>query len=267
MTDAGDAGDADETSADADAAAGPRARADGGAPAAQRTVGILGGMSYHSTLDYYREVNAGVNDALGGHHSADLLVSSVDFGPVEALMREGDFDALGERLAARARGLEAGGAEAVLLATNTMHRVAPAIEAALSVPFVHIVDVTAEAVREAGHERVGLLGTRFTMGESFARDRFAENGVEVVVPDAADRELVDDVVFDELVHGVVREESRAAYRRVVADLLDRGAEGVVFGCTEIGMLLDRADVDAPVFDTTERHVARAVDLCLGRVDP
>jgi aspartate racemase len=250
-----------------DAGGDRRASIDRESSADRRTVGILGGMSYHSTLDYYREVNAGVNDALGGHHSADLLVSSVDFGPVEALLRAEEFDALGERLAARAGGLEAAGAEAVLLATNTMHRVAPAIEDALSVPFVHIVDVTAEAIREAGCERVGLLGTRFTMGEPFARDRFAENGVAVVVPDAADRELVDDVVFEELVHGVVREESRAAYRRVVADLVDRGAEGVVFGCTEIGMLLERSDVDVPVFDTTERHVARAVDLCLGRVDP
>ncbi|MFC7137622.1 aspartate/glutamate racemase family protein [Halobaculum litoreum] len=227
------------------------------------TVGVLGGMSSQSTVEYYRRLDAGINDVRGGHHAADLVIRSVDFGEVERFIREDRWEEAGAFLAAAARDVEAAGAEVVVMATNTMHRVAPAIEDALGVPFVHIVDPTAEAVTAAGLDTVGVLGTSAVMEGDFYADRFADHGIDVVVPDEADRRLVDDVIFDELTAGVVSEESRAAYLRVIDDLVDAGAEGVVLGCTEIDLLVEQRDrPDVPLFDTTALHVERAVEWSL-----
>jgi len=231
-----------------------------------RTIGILGGMSWQSSVDYYRYINTGVAERLGGYHSARTLMLSVDFAEIEALQAADDWDAAGQRLAEDARALEAGGAGAVVLATNTMHRVAPAIQAAVSIPLLHIADPTGEAIRDAGLARVALLGTRYTMEQEFYRGRLVERfGLDVLVPDEPDRTRVHDVIYNELVHGVVQDESREAYRSVVARLVERGAEGVILGCTEIGLLLSAADVPVPVFDTTRLHCEAAVDWLLDEV--
>ena len=230
---------------------------------AMRKIGLLGGMSWESSALYYAILNEAVRERLGGYHSARVVMSSVDFAEVEALQAAGEWAAAGELLAGEAAALEAAGAECLVLCTNTMHKVAGAIEAATTVPLVHIVDVTAAAVRAAGLSRVALLGTRFTMEQSFVRDRLAAHGVEALVPSGEDLETVHRVIYDELVHGVVREPSRAAYVEVVGRLVDAGAKGVVLGCTEIELLLGADDVDVPVFATTRLHALAAVDLALG----
>ena len=227
-----------------------------------RTIGVLGGMSPASTTHYYERIVAGVNEARGGHTSAPLVVYSVDFGTVAPAIDDDRWDEAGEYLAERATAIADAGADALFLATNTMHRVADRVAAA-PVPFVHIVDPTAEAIRERGVETVGVLGTETTMEADFYRDRFADHGLDTVVPGADDRAAVDRVIFDELVHGEVRDDSRELYREVVADLRAEGAQAVVLGCTEIEMLIGPDDVSLPVFDTTAHHVERAVELCLG----
>jgi aspartate racemase len=227
-----------------------------------RRIGLLGGMSWESSALYYEILNAAVRERLGGYHSARVLMSSVDFAEVEAMQAAGEWDAAGALLAAEAAALEAAGAECLVLCTNTMHKVADAIEAATDIPLIHIVDVTAEAVRAAGLSRVALLGTRFTMEQAFVRDRLATHGIEALVPPGEDRELVHEVIYGELVHGVVREASRAAYVDVVDRLVADGAEGVVLGCTEIELLLRPQDVDVPVFATTRLHALAAVDFAL-----
>jgi aspartate racemase len=227
-----------------------------------RRIGLLGGMSWESTALYYRLVNEEVRDRLGGFHSARLVMASVDFAEVEAMQAAGDWAAAGELLAPEAQGLEAAGAECVVLCTNTMHTVADAIEAAVGIPLLHLADVTADAVRAAGLDRVALLGTRFTMERPFYADRLRSHGVDALVPEAADRTLVHDVIYDELVHGVVRDESRAAYVDVVRRLVERGAGGVVLGCTEIELLVGPGDVEVPVFATTALHARAAVDFAL-----
>lgn len=228
-----------------------------------RRIGLLGGMSWESSALYYEILNAAVRERLGGYHSARVLMSSVDFAEVEAMQAAGEWDAAGALLAAEGAALEAAGAECLVLCTNTMHKVADAIEAATDVPLIHIVDVTAEAVRAAGLSRVALLGTRFTMEQAFVRDRLATHGIEALVPPGDDRELVHEVIYGELVHGVVREASRAAYVDVVDRLVADGAEGVVLGCTEIELLLRPHDVEVPVFATTRLHALAAVDFALG----
>ncbi|QKE85710.1 aspartate/glutamate racemase family protein [Arthrobacter sp. NEB 688] len=227
-----------------------------------RLLGVLGGMSWTSTEAYYRGLNAGVAARLGGLHSARLLLHSVDFAPVAAAQHADDWPGTARLLADAARGLAAGGAQALLLATNTMHRVADEIEDAAGVPLLHIADPTADALLAGGHRRVGLLATRFTMEQAFYADRLRAHGLEVLVPGAEDRALVHRVIYDELVRDVVREGSRAAYREVVGRLVDAGAEAVVLGCTEIGLLLHDGDADVPLVDTTALHVAAGVDwLC------
>ncbi|TFV50427.1 aspartate/glutamate racemase family protein [Blastococcus sp. TF02A-35] len=228
-----------------------------------RTIGLLGGMSWESSALYYRLLNEAVRERLGGLHSARCVLLSVDFAEIERLQVAGDWDRAGELLAADARSLQAAGADLVLLCTNTMHVVAGAVTAGLDVPLLHIGDSTAEAVTAAGLGRIGLLGTRYTMEQPFLLDRLSAAGLEVVVPDQADRDLVHRVIFEELVLGVVREESRTAYREVVA----RGAQGVVLGCTEIELLLGPDDVDVPTFPTTALHVAAAVRAALGEGGP
>lgn len=229
---------------------------------AMRKIGLLGGMSWESTALYYRLVNEDVRERLGGFHSARLVLASVDFAPVEAMQVAGDWEGAASFLADEARSLEAAGAECLVLCTNTMHKVADAVEDAVGIPLLHLADVTADAVRAAGLGRVALLGTRFTMEQPFYADRLRSHGLDVLVPEGEDRTLVHDVIYDELVLGVVREESRAAYVEVVERLVSQGAEGVVLGCTEIELLIGPDDVDVPVFATTALHARAAVDFAL-----
>lgn len=233
-----------------------------------KVLGLIGGMSWTSTISYYRRLNQLVAERLGGHHSARLLLYSVDFEAVERLQHAGRWDEAGELLADAARRLVAGGAEGIVLCTNTMHKVAGHIEAAVDQPLLHIADATGEAIRAAGHRRVGLLGTRFTMEEPFYRERLAENfGLETLVPGEDDRAMMHRVIFDELCAERIEPESRRAFRRVVADLADHGAGAVILGCTEIALLIGPEDVSLPVFDTAELHVRSAVDFALGKEDP
>lgn len=228
-----------------------------------RRIGLLGGMSWESTAVYYRLINEAVRDRLAGLHSADCLVRSVDFAPLEARMAVGDWAGVEAVLVAEARALEAAGAEVLVLCTNTMHKVAGAIETAVAVPFVHIVDATAQVVHRRGLRRVGLLATAYTMEQDFYVGRLSErHGLEVLVPEPADRALVHRVVFDELCQGVVDDGSRAAYRDVMARLAQRGAEAILLACTEIGLLVGPVDATVPLFDTTELHALAAVELAL-----
>ncbi|HEX3930975.1 MAG TPA: amino acid racemase [Nocardioides sp.] len=228
-----------------------------------RLLGVLGGMSWTSTEAYYRALNTQVAGRLGGLHSARLLLHSVDFDGIAERQHSGDWPGTAEILAEAARGLAAGGAEGLLLATNTMHKVAPEIEAASGLELLHIADATAAAVRAAGLGRVGLLATAFTMEDTFYVGRLAAHGVEALVPPAAQRAEVHRIIYDELVLDVVRDESRAVYRRVMADLVDAGSEGLILGCTEIGLLVGSGDTTVEVFDSTVIHVAAAVEWILG----
>lgn len=227
-----------------------------------RLIGLLGGMSWQSTAEYYRILNELAAERLGGLHAARCLLYSVDFAGIEAMQAEGRWDDAARELTAAARALEAGGAEFVVLCTNTMHKVAAEISGGISVPLLHLADATAAAVTAAGVGTVGLLGTRFTMSESFYRGRIESHGPKVLVPGEADRKTVHDVIYDELCLGVVREESRAAYREVIARLVEQGAEGVVLGCTEIELLVGPADSPVPLFPTTRLHCEAAMDLAL-----
>ncbi len=227
-----------------------------------RTIGMLGGMSWESTSEYYRLVNEAVRERLGGLHSASVLVSSLDFADIERMQVEARWDDAGRLLADHARRLEAGGAELVMLCTNTMHKVIAPVVAAVSVPVLDIVEVAAEAVRGAGLQRVGLLGTRFTMEDGFYTDRLAAAGVVPVVPDAADRDLVHRVIYEELCLGVLRADSRQAYQEVIDRLVAAGAEGVLLACTEIELLIGAHDSPVPVFPTTRLHVEAAVSYAL-----
>jgi len=228
-----------------------------------KRIGLLGGMSWESSIEYYRLVNAITRERLGGLHSADCLLRSVDFAEIEVLQRENRWDEAGERLAAEARALAAGGAELLVLCTNTMHKVADAIAAAVDVPFVHIADTTADAVKAAGLGTVGLLATGYTMEQDFYVGRLRDaHGLEVLVPPQADRRLVHDVIYDELCVGVIDDGSREQYRRIMGELADRGAEGILLGCTEIDLLVGADDSPVPVFDTTRLHAERAVELAL-----
>jgi aspartate racemase len=224
-----------------------------------KTLGLIGGMSWESTVPYYRIVNARVRERLGGLHSAKLVMHSVDFAAIEALQRADDWDAAGAILADAARGLRAAGAEAIVVCTNTMHLVAPAIEAAVDVPLLHIADATAARIRAAGLDTVALLGTRFTMERDFYRARIEAAGIAVLTPDAADRETVHRVIYEELCLG---EESRDAYRRIIAGLVARGAQGAILGCTEIGLLIGESDAPVPLFDTARIHAEAAADWAL-----
>lgn len=223
-----------------------------------RTIGVLGGMSWESSLAWYRMANEQVRDSLGGYHSARILLDSLDFAEIEALQAAGDWDGAGRILADHARALEAAGAEVMVMCTNTMHIVADQISDAISVPFIHIVDAVADATTAVDISTVGLLGTAFTMEQSFYRDRLDAHGITTVVPDEADRRTVHRIIFDELVHGVVSEVSRQSYREVIGRLVEAGADGIVLGCTEIELLVDQSDSPVPVFPTTAIHVSAAL---------
>ncbi|WP_210505762.1 aspartate/glutamate racemase family protein [Naasia sp. SYSU D00057] len=227
-----------------------------------KTIGLIGGMSWESSSEYYRLVNELVRERVGGLSSARCVLYSVDFAEVEAMQSEGRWDEAGRLLADVARSLESAGADFLVLCTNTMHKVASAIEDAVAVPLLHLGDTTARAVLAEGVTKVGLLGTAFTMEQSFYRDRLSSHGLEVIVPEAEDRELIHRVIYEELCLGIVREESRAAYQGVVDRLVERGAEGVILGCTEIELLLRQEDVAVPAFPTTRLHSEAAVAAAL-----
>jgi aspartate racemase len=222
-------------------------------------------MSWESTAVYYRLLNELVRERLGGLHSADCIVRSVDFASVEQLQRDGAWDVAGARLAGEARALEAAGAELVVLCTNTMHKVADEIAAGLSAEFVHIADATAQCIRTEGLRRVGLLGTAYTMEQDFYVGRLRDrHELDVIVPGDAERRVVHDVIYDELCQGVVSPSSKAAYRTIIASLEARGADAIILGCTEIGLLVDGADASVPMFDTTEMHVQEVVARAVSR---
>ena len=228
-----------------------------------RRIGLIGGMSWESSIEYERMINEEVRRRLGGVHSADLVIRSFDFAAVEALQAADRWDDAGALLADAAQALAGAGAELLVLSTNTMHRVAGAIEAAVAVPLLHIADATAAAVRAAGVHTVGLLGTRYTMEQAFYRDRLIErHGLDVRVPDAPGRAVVHDVIYGELVRGIVRDESRAAYLRVIDELIAEGCTGIIAGCTEIELLVGPEHVSVAYFPTTRLHALAAVDAAL-----
>lgn len=228
-----------------------------------KTLGLLGGMTWHSTVDYYRLINEGVQKRLGGSHSAQMLLLSIDFVPVEKLQERGDWAGMGRMMGDWAKTLEAAGAEGLVICTNTMHRLAADVQKAIGIPLIHIADATAAAVKQAGFHTVGLLGTRYTMELDFYRGRLEkEHGLKVLIPDEPGRTAVHDVIYKELTYGTIRDESRAAYIAVIRDLVRRGAQGVILGCTEIPLLVKEKDSPVPVFDTTALHAAAAVDFAL-----
>ncbi len=228
-----------------------------------KTIGLLGGMSWESTALYYRWINEGVRERLGGLHSAQIALLSVDFQPIEELQHAGEWDTAGAALARAAQQVEAAGADFLLLCTNTMHKVAPQIETAIRIPFLHIADATAARIKQRGMSTVGLLGTKFTMQQPFYAGRLAEkHGLRVLTPPPADQEIVHRVIYEELVLGVVRDESRAEFLRIMANLHARGAEGIIEGCTEIVMLVQQRHTPIPLFDTTAIHAQAAVEMAL-----
>jgi len=231
-----------------------------------KTIGLLGGMSWESSHEYHRLINEGVRDTLGDSHSAHLVLYSVDFADVERLQAEGRWDESADLLRDAGLALQRAGVDFLVLATNTMHLVADRMMEGLSVPLLHLLDTTADAIRAAGPRRVGLLGTAFTMEHGFYVDRMAEHGIDVVVPDARDRALVHRVIYEELVRGIVRDESRRAYLEVMERLVADGAEGIILGCTEIELLVGPDDAPVPVFPTTRLHAAAAVSYALGRAE-
>lgn len=228
-----------------------------------RWIGLIGGMSWESSAEYYRVINQLVRDARGGLHSAPVILASVDFAEIEAFQHNGQWDAAGAALAAVGQRLVAAGAECVVLCTNTMHKVSPQITAGLPVPFLHIADATAERIVAARIKTIALLGTRYTMEQDFYIGRLRDTyGLEVIVPTAEERTIVNGIIYDELCLGVIADASRDAYRRIMAGLVARGAEGIILGCTEITLLVGAADTSVPVFDTTRIHAEAAVAFAL-----
>ena len=229
-----------------------------------KTIGLIGGMSWESSACYYRLINEATKRRLGGHHSARSVMYTVDFAEVEEMQQAGDWDRAGHMLGNAARNLERGGADMIVLCTNTMHLVSDQIADAVEIPFLHIADATAEAIKARHVGAVGLLGTRFTMEKDFYRARLTDvHGLRVIVPEEPDRTTVHDVIYNELVHGRIERSSHAALTRVIDALIEGGAEGVVLGCTELGLLIGEDDVSVPLFDTTRIHAEHAVEMSLG----
>lgn len=232
--------------------------------AAMKTIGMIGGMSWESSAEYYRLINQRVKSILGGHHNARSLLLTVDFAEIEALQRQGDWAKLGQRMQECAKQLEAGGADFLLICANTMHKLATDVEAVVSIPLLHIADTTGEAISSRGLRTVGLLGTRFTMEEDFYRHRLAEkHGIQVVIPNEPDRIVLHNIIYNELCHGNILEESRKEVQRIILTLKSQGAQAVVLGCTELPLLIQPEDSTLPIFDTTALHAHAAVDLALG----
>jgi aspartate racemase len=231
-----------------------------------KTIGLLGGMSWESTADYYRFINEGIKRSLGGLHSAEIVLRSLDFAAIEHMQRIDDWPGMATSLGRGARQLQAGGADCILICTNTMHKVAPEVAAAVDIPLLHVADATGEALVEAGIRSVGLLGARFTMEQGFYKNRLAERyGLDVRVPAAAQREQVHRVIFDELCLGCIADGSRKGFLDVIDGLALGGAEAVILGCTEIGMLVEQADTDVRLFDTTRLHAEAAVSFAIDGV--
>ncbi len=228
-----------------------------------KTIGLLGGMSWESTQSYYALINQGVKSALGGLHSARMLISSVDFAEIAELQRQGDWAQAGELLAADALRLQNAGAELMLIGTNTMHKVAPAIESAISIPLLHVADATAAALKAEGIQRAGLLGTAFTMEQAFYRERLAANGIDVVTPADSERQAIHRIIFEELCLGELRDSSRQRFVQIIDALAAEGADGMILGCTEIGLLVQQQDTPIRLFDTTRIHAQAAVAAALG----
>ncbi|MDF2681976.1 MAG: hypothetical protein K0R47_3166 [Brevibacillus sp.] len=228
-----------------------------------KTIGLIGGMSWESSHVYYQLVNETVRDRLGGLHSAKCILYSVDFAEIEELQHAGKWEEAGEHMADAARRLEAAGADLIVLCTNTMHKLAYAIQAATTLPFLHIADATAMKIKADGHQRVGLLATRFTMEQDFYTGRLRDShDLEVLIPDEQGRQTVHEIIYEELCRGIIREESKQAYLKVISELIDAGAETIILGCTEIGLLITQADVSVPVYDTTEIHAIAAVEAAV-----
>ena len=228
-----------------------------------KTIGLIGGMSWESTVPYYRLLNEGVRQQLGGLHSAKCILVSVDFYDIERMQQAGDWDAAAAMLADAARSLEAAGADFIVLCTNTMHKVADSIAAAVPIPLLHIADATAAAIKQAGCRRVGLLGTKFTMAQPFYRQRLSEqHGIEVLLPSETEQDSLHQIIYQELCQGVINPESKQIVRRMMAGLAWQGVDGIILGCTEIGLLVGKADAAVPLFDTTVIHAAAAVRLAL-----
>jgi len=231
---------------------------------AMKTIGLIGGMSWESTADYYREINQGMKRALGGLHSARLVLYSVDFAPLERLQHAGDWKGASDVLVDAARRVEAAGADFIVLCTNTMHKLADDISGAASIPMLHIADATADELRRHGISKAGLLGTAFTMEQDFYRGRLERgHGLEVIVPADEDRAIVHEIIYKELCLGRIEAASRRQYQRIISGLAEQGAQAVILGCTEIGLLIGQQDTEVPLFDTTRIHARRAVELALG----
>lgn len=228
-----------------------------------QTIGLLGGMSWESTELYYRWINELVKEKLGGLHSAKIVLVSVDFQEIETLQHKGHWDEAGAALAKAGQQIEAAGADFLLICTNTMHKVAPQIEAAINIPILHLADATAVRIQQKGLKKVGLLGTNFTMEQDFYRGRLEQHGLEVIIPHAADRAIVHGVIYNELCLGQVEDASRKEYLRIIDDLHAQGAEGIIEGCTEIVMLVQQQHTAVPLFDTTAIHAETAVNRALG----
>jgi aspartate racemase len=228
-----------------------------------KTIGLIGGMSWESSAEYYRIINEAVHDRLGGVHSAKSVMVSVDFAEVEALQRQGRWAEATQAMIEAAQGVERGGADFVVICTNTMHKMADDVQKAIQVPLLHIADAAAEPIKARGLRKVGLLGTKFTMEEEFYSGRLAQrHGLQVLIPNAEDRAIVHRVIYEELVVGTINPASQAQYRRIIAGLVRQGAEGIILGCTEIGLLVKEADSPVPLFDTTRIHALAAVDYAL-----
>jgi aspartate racemase len=232
-----------------------------------KTIGLIGGMSWESSAEYYRIINETVQQRLGGVHSADCIMLSFDFAEIEVLMTAGEWDSLARRLIDVSQRLERAGATCLVLCTNTMHRLADDIVRAVSIPLLHIVDPTAEAIQQQGLTTVGLLATAYTMEGDFYKGRLTDKfGLEVLIPTAEERKIVHDIIFQELVRGIIRDESRIAYQQVIESLSARGAQGIILGCTEIGLLIQPRHSAVPVFDTTRLHALAAVDYALAGIE-
>lgn len=227
-----------------------------------KTIGLIGGMSWESTVTYYQILNETVKQQLGGLHSAKILLYSVDFAQIEAFQAEGLWDESAEVLAQAAENLEKAGADFLLICTNTMHKVAPQVQQRISIPLLHIAEATADALKEAGISKVGLLGTKYTMTQDFYKAKLLSAGIDVVIPGDTGVELVNRVIYEELCLGIVKDESRQQFADVISDLKNRGAQGVILGCTEIGLLISQADSVLPVFDTTQIHAEKAALLAM-----
>ena len=229
-----------------------------------KTIGLIGGMSWESTVTYYQVINETIKKELGGLHSAKLLLYSVDFDEIEQYQASGEWDKSATVLASAAQGLDKAGADFILICTNTMHKVAPQVQEHIQIPIIHIAEATADALKECGITKVGLLGTKYTMTQDFYKDKLIAAGIEVVIPEGGDIEAVNAVIYQELCLGVIREESKAKYLEVIQKLADRGAQGIILGCTEIGLLVQQKDIALPVFDTTLIHAQQAAYLAMER---